>query len=760
MTTKNIEKTSPEKGELLKGLFQTFVNGMNSGKTVGPREFLDSIGLDHQLLHLGFNSGQFHHRRDEAFKAPYIELGVLTKSDAPVNASDLSAYTIFGSHAIIFPLKDESDAITNLCAYRLRSPKPKDEYLNDEGVYPDFPSKRTTRLFLCGTAIDAASLIQSKAMENRDAVIALREGELTEDIRKAIRSLPELDQVIVIAKSAKENLLQELQQISAAQVTVSVMPDGDSLNDMWLKYGTDGILQFIDEVKTEGNDSASFFQVSDREFFYKGEEVSYHIHGVVSQNATLMEFDFEIENDSDGDVLNERIDLLDSAQTSETLYFWTENKHLNCNKMFLELEEIKKQLETVRREQGKLRRSDKRGFSVKADKLAKHLLRSEDLFTELDALIEQAGVIGENKSRLLLYLIASSYRFRYNLHAVIHSSDINSGSELALKIAELIPENDRYFIDLTSSRSFRYYGNSAIDNKFLVIPDYSGVTSNNSISDLKRLQSRGNIVNDAPVKGADGFLNTVKQEVRGHTSSLGACTNTKRFFEGEPRTVLVGMDNSAEQMQRLMNYDCMLMSGDVNEKKIEEAREVLRYVIRNLAPLHVVNPHSGALMLPSNVRNARMLSMQLHQFVSLITLFSQHQREKDADGRVIATKEDIRKGTDLFLDAIMLNIDDLDAGTREFFDKMKTIMLSMPEKREAVLSSFDIQKATGISKSHANRFLKTLVAHEYIKKEGHRNVGFTYRVTNWDELDPVREMIRSQLGGFGEPNTDGSPHAP
>ena len=93
---KAIHKISPDKGEVLKNLHQSFITGINNFKATAPREFLEKIGLGFQKLHLGFNSGQFHHRKDDAFKAPFIELGVLTKSDAPVREPGMIGYSTFG----------------------------------------------------------------------------------------------------------------------------------------------------------------------------------------------------------------------------------------------------------------------------------------------------------------------------------------------------------------------------------------------------------------------------------------------------------------------------------------------------------------------------------------------------------------------------------------------------------------------------------------------------------------------------------------
>lgn len=751
---KSMEKISSNKGEALKSLYQSFLTGINNFKATAPRKFLQSKGLDYQKLNLGFNSGQFHHNKDDGFKAPLIELGMLTKSDAAVREKGMKAYKSIGDYGVMFPLKDREGNIVNFYGYRFKRKLPVGEYMDDNGIYPSYPSPKTTRLFLSDNIIDGATIIESDILENRDAIIALKDGKLTDDITAAIKGLTEVEQIIFLTVNEDSPTSNHLKEIVSTKINEVKIPS-ESLNEFWQLYGTDAIIQLVDDIEDETDDSAKFQLVSDREFYYSGDEVNYQLNGVVSNNPTLLEMDFRIEPNHGGTVLNATLNLLDEHQAKEKLYYWTENNHLNYAQIIIEIDEIKTELEILRRRQNKT--SKPKGFSTKLDKQAKQMLQSKDLFTQLNDLLGKTGIVGNEKSRLLLYLIASSYKFKYNLNAVIHCDDIIDGSGLVSKIANCIPEIEQYLIDITTSRSFRYYGNSAINNKLIVIPDYSGVTESKAINDLKRLQAKGTIINDAPVKNKHGFLNTVKQEVLGHCSSIGACINSKKHFENEPRTVLIGTENSQEQLQKLIEYDCLNMTGQVDYSMEEQTKELLQYIIKNTHALEVVNPLAMALMLPVNVRNARILTMQLNMFTSIITLFNQHQREKDKQGRVIATIEDNQTAVNLFLDTIMLNIDDLDVGTRNFFDKLKLLVLNSPEKHETKLSSFEIQKGLGVSKSHTNRFLKSLLDDEYIKKEGHRNAGYTYTVTNWDELTPIKEMIEKKLVNQTDPNQHGSP---
>jgi len=184
--------------ETLETLFHSFETGIRNAKASKPKEYLKSIGLDYNEMRIGFNSGQFHHRESQEFKDRFEALGILVKSEAPVNKEGLTAYTVFGRYGVVFPLVNRLNEIINYFAIRFEMKTPTEEYLNQEGIYPAYPHPLTKRLFMVPSVVDAASLLQSKALENREAVIALHNGELLPQHLEAITALTELEELIIL----------------------------------------------------------------------------------------------------------------------------------------------------------------------------------------------------------------------------------------------------------------------------------------------------------------------------------------------------------------------------------------------------------------------------------------------------------------------------------------------------------------------------------------------------------------------------------
>jgi hypothetical protein len=187
--------------ETLNTLFESFETGIRNGKSVKPKEYLKSIGLSYNDLRIGFNSGQFHHRDSQEVKDQYEKLGVIKKSlTAVANRKDSTAYTTFGQYGIVFPLMDKQNEIVNYFAIRFDMARPVEEYLNNKGIYPSYPHRKTKRLFITPTLMDCASFIQSKALDQREAVMALQNGKFLPQHQEAIEQLTELEEIVILKR--------------------------------------------------------------------------------------------------------------------------------------------------------------------------------------------------------------------------------------------------------------------------------------------------------------------------------------------------------------------------------------------------------------------------------------------------------------------------------------------------------------------------------------------------------------------------------
>src|SRR5690606_39333315 len=79
-------------------------------------------------------------------------------------------------------------------------------------------------------------------------------------------------------------------------------------------------------------------------------------------------------------------------------------------------------------------------------------LKRKDLLKNLNTEIGKAGIVGEENSRMLLFLIIISYLNKNPLHALVQGSSGSGKTHIINRIADLMPqEEDRTSTRLNSS---------------------------------------------------------------------------------------------------------------------------------------------------------------------------------------------------------------------------------------------------------------------------------------------------------------------
>src|SRR5690606_30902904 len=117
-------------------------------------------------------------------------------------------------------------------------------------------------------------------------------------------------------------------------------------------------------------------------------------------------------------------------------------------------------------------------------------------------------------------------------------------------------------------------------------------------------------------------------------------------------------------------------------KAEEEAKNFIRNFIEILKPCEVVNPFAGKVNLPDKAHKIRRLNDLYLIFVEQIAWLHQFQRQKDGQGRIIVTKEDLKLACSLLFETIILKVDELDGALRMFFEDLKTYALSKGGQNE------------------------------------------------------------------------------
>jgi len=769
----DMHHASSQHKNTLELLYHSFIGGMRSFKSNEPREFLEKLGLNYENIPVAFCSGQYHHRKTDEQLKPLVDIGFLKVSPYPSNQGR-KAFDSFGRYALIFPLRDEHDRIVNFHALRISLNTPKWEVLNDKGLYPGYPKENTRRLFITSDILDAASLIQSGIIDNRDAVIALHRDNLLSLLhQQAIKRLePGCEIVLMLTdKEVSETLQTTIKEKFVAHSTsVAVVPEGEHLNSMLVNYGSQAIQQIVNERNSQNKTKSSIPQlrtdstldkphlemVHEHKLLFKTTNNHFYVLGSISQDLSCMKVTLLVEELSYGRKERTKLDLYER----ETVRYFVEHLADLFNQYaetldteFLKLTEALEHYRDQQYEQTKVHTRNQRRAALTSPEQKQtclEFLKQSNLISRIDELIGAAGLVGEERTRKLLFIIASTYKMSDPLHALVQGSSGSGKSHLINVIGQCLPPEDVMSMTRVTSKSFYHYNKDELVEKLLLIQDYDGLDEEAQYA-FRQLQSSGNISSSTTCKDRNGNITSLVKVVRSHFASLLATTKAEVYYDNMSRSLIIGVDESDAQTQRIITYQNKRLAGLIDVRQEQKSREFLQHCLRCIKPMEVVNHYADKIALPLEAKTLRHLNSYYHAFVKQIAILHQHQRKTDKQGRLIAQPEDLKIACDILFDAIMLKVDDLDSSLRQFFDRMKVFVQQLAKENnkaqtEIAFTQRDIRLGLSASKSMCFRFMEDLQQLEYLQKTGgYSNRGFKYRITCWDDIGTVREKIKSDL---------------
>lgn len=384
-------------------------------------------------------------------------------------------------------------------------------------------------------------------------------------------------------------------------------------------------------------------------------------------------------------------------------------------------------------------------LTPQAHEKAIEFLSKPRLLESVDKLLGQSGIVGEEENRILLFVLASSYKMPYLMHGLVQGSSGEGKSHLINAIADCMPQEDVMNMTRITSKSLYHYKDKELMNKLIIIQDFDGLDEEAQFA-FREMQSAKFLTSSTVVKDMLGNTRGKMKKVHAHFASLTATTKAEVYYDNMSRSVVLGVDESLEQTLRIIKSQNLKNAGISNIENEQQAKQLLRNCMRVLKSYTVVNPFADKIELPLEAKMLRRLNDQFQNFVSQIAILNQYQRNKDDKGRLIATVEDIQKAVEIFFSSIIIKVDELDKSTRQFFEKLKGFVKSQPNGTTYRFTTREIRQELNISKTSAFKYMQTLQELEYIQAvEGSVNKGFKYMVSYWDNMEKLKAKIKSDL---------------
>lgn len=549
-----------------------------------------------------------------------------------------------------------------------------------------------------------------------------------------------------------ENIKLQLRQVRPElPISMIQIPDGHSLNDMWLNYGADGILELLSNPTGEITNRTLEIH-NDYKISYNGKTGTFYFIGNLPMDLGNLRIGLQLVENETGKKHRFKIDLFDTFNVQNQCKELSEKEGFDANLLEADLLQLTDLLEEYRESLFEAEinpitdQFSAKELTPQAQEKAVEFLSKIRLLENIDKLLEQTGIVGEEENRLLLFVLASSYKMPYPLHGLIQGSSGEGKSHLINAMAECMPQEDVMNMTRITSKSLYHYRDKEFINKLILIQDFDGLDEEAQFA-FREMQSAKFLTSSTVVKDMFGNTRGKMKKVLAHFASLTATTKAEVYYDNMSRSVVLGVDESQEQTLRIIKAQNMKIAGISNNESEQQAKQLLRNCIRVLKNYDVINPFADKLILPIEAKMLRRLNSQFQNFVSQITILHQYQRKTDSKGRLIATKEDVQKAVEIFFSSIIIKVDELDKSTRQFFELLKGFVRSKPNGTTYKFMTREIRQELNISKTSAFKYVQILQELEYIQAvEGSANKGFKYVISYWDNMEKLKAKIKQDMG--------------
>ena len=220
-----------------------------------------------------------------------------------------------------------------------------------------------------------------------------------------------------------------------------------------------------------------------------------------------------------------KLDLYEYKQVESTCKIVAEKLGLQKDKVEADLMQLTNLLEHYREKQihqANGKQESKIQVPTATATKCIEFLKAEKLIQRINELIGKAGIIGEETNRILLFVIASSYKMNDTLHGLIQGSSGSGKTKLLKVISYLMPDEDVKRYTRVTDNSFYNQDEYFFVNKLICFEDLDGLKEDAQLA-VRELQSNDILRTSTSVKDGSGKIGGAERTVRGPIASL-ACT--------------------------------------------------------------------------------------------------------------------------------------------------------------------------------------------------------------------------------------------
>jgi hypothetical protein len=361
-----------------------------------------------------------------------------------------------------------------------------------------------------------------------------------------------------------------------------------------------------------------------------------------------------IESDQGGETLREK---LSASSLRERLHVVDLGEHKDASGLYLsDRTRFKENLNRALASAVPLTELERRETAAKAREAwagCEELAREPNILERFARDLARSGVAGESRVAKLLYLAVTSRFLEQPVSVAVKGPSSGGKSYLTERVLGFFPESAYYARTAMSERALAY-SEEPLQHRFLVLYEAAGMNSDFATYLIRSLLSEGRLSYEVVDKTAEGMKPRVIER-EGPTGLLVTTTAVKLHPENETRILSLTVTDTRQQTQDIMAALANEVGGDLPD--LGAWYSLQEWLVA--AEHRVAIPYARELagMIPPVAVRLRRDFGALLNLIRAHAILHQASRDKDREGRILATLQDYARVRELVADLVSEGIE-------------------------------------------------------------------------------------------------------
>jgi len=343
----------------------------------------------------------------------------------------------------------------------------------------------------------------------------------------------------------------------------------------------------------------------------------------------------------------------------------------------------------------------------------KDLATKADILAEVEAALQHSGLVGEARAVKLLYLTVVS-RFLDRPVSIAVKGPSSGGKSYAVeRVLALFPPDAFYALSAMSERALAY-SDEPLQHRILVIFEAAGMAGDFASYLMRSLLSEGCVRYETVEKTKDG-LKARLIEREGPTGLIVTTTAVHLHPENETRLISLPVTDTQDQTAAVMGALAEGADAEGAGAAVDYAPWHALQTWLAIKERRVVIPYAKTLagaIPPVAVRLRRDFGALLN-LIRAHAMLHQTTREKDTQGRIVATVDDYDAVRELIADLVAEGVEATVSATMR--ETVTAVLASLRGVADATVSVTAVARHMKLDRSAVSRRINAAIDRGYLK---------------------------------------------